>query len=170
MLHNKIDFLGSNGSTHYYLNDRTGIDSNWKAGDPYYISVDAVDGLNSADISYESHPLPNLIGEKSGDVFRRGKGITLSGTIWAYNLGSLAVGSEYLSQVFWDTALRKLIFYPLANSTQVYLWCRVNNDLSVVQTKPQDYNYRWAWTVGLRADDPRMYNYVGDTLYRSWMT
>lgn len=170
MLHKPVVYKSNDGATTFTINDQTSINANWIGGDPFYISVDSVDGLNSADISFESHPLPNMTGERSGDVFRRGKTITLSGTIWGSHLSGLTLGSEYLAQMFWETKPRKLIFYPQFTTTQVYFTCRVNNDLSVAQSKPTDWNYRWTWVVGLRADDPRMYNVTGDTIYKSWMT
>lgn len=170
MLHAPIEFLSSTESTTFTVNVQTSLNANWQGGDPYYISVDAVDGLNSADISFESHPIPNMTGEVSGDVFRRGKSIALTGTIWGRNYGSLGVAAEYLSQMFWETEQRKLRFYPLVNaSAKVYIMCRVNQDLAVVQSKPQDTVYRWAWTVGLRADSPIIYNESDDTVYKSWM-
>lgn len=170
MLHATILFPAVAGTPTYILNSQSSLNLNFTGGDPYYISVDSVDGLNSSDISFETHPIPNDTGEKSGDVFRRGKSVTLSGTIWGKNIGGLAIGAEYLSEVFWDTSMRKLYWYPLVASSQVYLNCRVFNDLSVAQIKPQERNYRWLWTVGLRADDPKIYNAVGDAVYRSWMT
>lgn len=170
MLHAPIIFRSSNEDTDFTINNQDSLNSNWTGGDPFYISVDAVDGLNSADISYEAHPLPNTTGEISGDVFRRGKTVTLTGTIWGRNLGSLGVGSEYLAHMFWETKLRKLVFSPLIGAANVYLTCRVSQDLSISQAKPTDFNYRWPWVIGLRADDPRMYNDSDDMLYRSWMT
>lgn len=171
MLHAIVSYYSADGMTEFKINDQTGINSNWTGGDPFYISVDAVDGLSSADISFESHPLPNMIGEKSGDVFRRGKTITLTGTIWGSYYNALNLGALYLEHMFWDVASRKLTFYPnAASSARVYLKTRVNNDLSISRAKPSDFVPRWGWVVGLRADDPRLYNYSGDTVYQSWMS
>lgn len=170
MLHAPIIFKSNDELTSFTINDQSSINSNWKVGDPFYISVDAVDGFYSADISYESHPLPNTTGEKSGDLFRRGKSVTLTGTIWSQNLGGLNLASEYLAQMFWETKLRKLLFYPYIGSVQAYMKCRVNNDLSVVQVKPSSFEAKWSWTVGLRADDPIIYKESNDNPFRNWQT
>ncbi len=120
------------------------------------------------DIETESHPLPNTTGEKSGDYFRRGRGITVSGTIWGRNLGGLDFGSDFLERMFWDTRMRKLCFRPLYGGAEVYYWARVLNDLSVSRQKPQEFAYRWPWTVGLRSDDPRLYYFSNNTQVKSW--
>lgn len=170
MLHAPITYRSNDDQTDFTINDRTVLDANWTGGDPYYISVDSVDGLYSADIETESHPIPMYIGERSGDIFRRGKSITVTGTIWAGNWGSLGVGAEYLAEMFYETLPRKLLFYPLVNATEiVYIYTRIQNDLSVSMSKPTDLVYRWGWTVNLRADDPRMYLDSDTSLYRSWM-
>lgn len=170
MFHSTINFLGSNGSTNYIINDQTSLNANWQTGNPYYISVDSADGIMGADISFETHELPYTTGEKSGDVFRKGAGITLTGTIWGRHLGGVMLGSSFLRQMFWDTALRKLKFYPEIGGVEAYITCRVQNDLSVAMIKPQERNYRWGWTVGLRADDPRIYKVSDNTVYWSWQT
>jgi hypothetical protein len=42
--------------------------------------------------------MPNFIGEKSGDIFRRGKTITLSGTVQAMSIGALERGAEFFNR------------------------------------------------------------------------
>lgn len=121
----------------------------------FFICVDNVDGLWGGDISYESHPIPNLIGEKSGDVFRRGKTVTLTGTIYARGMAELYEGSYYLQEMFAEVSrLRKLLFTPWNFSFQLYLSCRVNQDLAIVEST-EGQRHKWPWTVGLRCDDPR---------------
>lgn len=133
----------------------------------YYIMVNNVDGLRTADISYESHPIPNAPGEKSGDVFRRGKTITLSGYVYAAHLIALETGCDILQQMFADTGIHQLSWTRRSDSVAVYLNCRVNQDLSIVESF-DSLNYRWAWVVGLRADNPFTYAVSGGALYPAW--
>lgn len=136
---------------------------------PFYISVENVDGLDSTDISYESDPIPYAIGEVQGDVFRRGKTITLTGTIKGLNLAALEIGSQYLQGIFWGTTSGQVLGWTdLPTGIPVYIFCTVNQDLSVARLKNQDYNYTWSWTVGLRASDPRVYNGNDDTIFFWW--
>ena len=132
----------------------------------YYIMVNNVDGLRNADISYESHPIPNAPGEKSGDVFRRGKTITLSGYVYGLNLERLEEGCDYLQNMFADTGIHQLGWTRYADGVAVYINCRVSQDLAIVESF-NDLNYRWAWVVGLRADNPFTYT-GGGTLHPSW--
>ena len=170
MLQNIVTYYSANEITAYAINDRASINANWTGTLKYYISVESVDGLGGADMSTESHPNPQLIGETSGDIWRRGRGITLSGIIFAQNMGALATGAEFLEQMFWETSERKLGFFLMSDARHVYYKCRVVNDLSVAVSKPQSYAPQWSWTVGLRADDPRLYVWGGTTLAHSWQT
>jgi hypothetical protein len=155
------------GSTDYVLNDQTSMRSGWTVSPYYYIRVIGADGLYGADISSESHPIPHNIGERSGDSFRKGKGIALSGTIEGRNLSDYDVARAFLQQCFWNLAARKLIYTEI-DGTLCYYTCRVLNDLSVVETydRPQPI---WTWTVGLRCDDPRQRKVSDDSLFYSWM-
>src|SRR5437667_930530 len=108
MLGAKINFQGSDGSTANYFNDRS---TNVPDVSPfYYLKLETVDGLYGADIAYESHSIPNDIGEKSGDVNRKGKTITLAGIIWAKDYKTLEAGADALGQVFADLGSRKMIW------------------------------------------------------------
>lgn len=182
MIGSIVDFQVPDGSSGFLLNDQTSINDNFASGTGFYIQISQVDGLFGSDISYESDPLPSDIGEISGDVFRRGKGLTLSGVIYANGLANLEAGCQYLQQAFWDTgAGRKIIWNPLNRpngtpgtgidgSTAVYLKTRINNDLIISQSL-QSLNFgvvSYAWTVGLRCDDPRIYNFADDTVYLPW--
>lgn len=173
--------------TEFYINDQTSINSGFVSDgiitgtQGFYIQITQVDGLFGADISYESDPLPQDTGEISGDVFRRGKGLTLSGVIWANGLFNLEAGSQYLQSVWWKTLPKKIGWNPLnrANATPggeldtitaIYLHARVNNDLVISQAL-SNFSYGVVsvpWTVGLRADDPRIYNWADDTVYLPW--
>jgi hypothetical protein len=133
----------------------------------YYIAVTNVDGLYTSDISYESHPLPNITGEKSGDVFRRGKTITLSGNITGHNFSYLLNGVDYLYNMFASTTIHELGWTRQNDSMAVYINCRVQQDLSVVESIGSLLP-RFAWVIGLRADNPRSYKQSDDTLYPSW--
>ena len=135
----------------------------------YYIMLKNVEGLRNSDISFESNPIPNAVGEKSGDVFRRGKTITLSGVIYALNLETLELGADYLQQMFASTAIQELGWTRYADDVPVYIHCRVNQDLTIVESFDSD-TYRWPWVVGLRADIPFTYKQSDDSLHPSWQT
>ncbi len=155
------------GGTPLVINDNANQPQLEAQSPYYYIQVTSVDGLSSADISYESHPVPYSIGEVSGDVFRRGKSISLSGKIKGLNLQYLEIGCDFLEQMFADRAKRKLSWTRWSDDVTIYLGCRINNDLSVVRSF-EDGKYQWGWTVGLRADDPRTYRLDDDTVYPTW--
>lgn len=167
MFGSAINFKSSDGITDFIINDRVNHPKLWAQSPYYYIMVNNVDGLYGADLSIESHPLPNYIGEKSGDIFRRGKTITISGTIQAANFGALERGAEFLQQMFADTGLRKLIWTRWSDSIQVYYIARINQDLAISQTI-SDLSYRYNYTVAVRADDPRTYKVSDDTVYPTW--
>lgn len=133
----------------------------------YYIALTNVDGLYTSDISYESHPLPYTIGEKSGDVFRRGKTITLSGNITGHNYSYLLNGVDYLARMFASTDMEQLSWTRQNDGVSVYINCRVQQDLSIVESV-NSLLPRFAWVIGLRADNPRTYNVSGGALYPSW--
>ena len=136
MIGRPITFF-SPGGTAYTINNN-GSQPNLEAQSPYYyIQVVSVDGLSSADISYESHPVPYSIGEVSGDVFRRGKSIALTGKVKGLNLQYLEIGAEYLEQMFAEREIRKLAWTRWIDNVDIYLGCRVNNDLSIVRTLSQ---------------------------------
>lgn len=133
----------------------------------YYVLVNNVDGLRNADISYESHPIPNAVGEKSGDVFRRGKTITLSGYVYGQNLAKLEEGCDYLQQMFTTTAQGELGWTRISDNVDVYIRCRINQDLSIIEGFQNDI-YRVAWVVGLRSDTPYTYRASDDVIYPTW--
>jgi hypothetical protein len=162
-----INYEGAGGSPNYVLNDRTSQPLLWQQSPFYYIHVEDVEGLRAAEMSTESHPIPNNIGERSGDIFRRGKAITISGRIEAMSLGYLEQGADWLQLAFTDTSKRRLIWPRWADGVSIYLTCRVVNDLSVVETVVSD-KYQWEFVVGLRADDPRTRNASGGGIYPSW--
>lgn len=168
MLHRPVIFRSADGMTDFTLNDRASANASFTISPYYYISLTDVDGIRSADMSTESVPLPNTIGEKSGDTFRRGKGISLSGTIEGRSFGDLENAADYLEEMFWDTAERQLIWYPWNSTLQIYVFARVNNDLAIPMSKDTGGRVIWHWAVGLRADDPRFYNLSDDQVYKSW--
>lgn len=145
----------------YKINDQTTL--NLSVSPNYYIRVTSVDGLFNNDISYEAHPIPANIGERSGDVLRRGKGITLKGDIRALNMGKLREAQRYLQQMFWSTAIQKLRFTQWGEP-EIYLNCRVSQDLEMVDEVTQ-HEPLALWVVGLRADDPRTYLSSNDSIY-----
>jgi hypothetical protein len=147
----------------FTINDRTYIDlliSPW-----YYIKVDTVDGYWGADISAESHPVPGAHREVSGDTFRRGKTITLSGTIRARGLLELRQAQRYLQMMFWDVSgPRKLIHQTWEVDEEIYFWCKPIQDVAMVERVEND-DYRTQWSVALRVDDPRTRKLSDDTFY-----
>jgi len=169
MLGSYIKFYTVAGSDSWTINDRSSSNAMWSVHPYYYISVSSVDGLTNADVSYESHPIPNATGEKSGDVFRRGKTITLTGKITALNLGALSTGAEYLAQMFNETGIRKLVFKRLQDSVVVYYKGRISQDLTIVESF-ENGKYEWDWVVGIRCDNPRTYKVSDNSLYPSWQT
>lgn len=164
MFGSAINFKSANGSTDYKINDRANQPLLWGQSPFYYVTVSNVDGLYGADLEIETHPIPNFIGEKSGDIFRRGKTITLSGNIQAASLGALHRGAEFLQQMFTETARRHLIWTRWADGVQVYYVARVNQDLAISETA-SDRSYRYNYTVAVRAEDPRTYKVSDNTLY-----
>lgn len=155
MLGKPIQYKSVDEGTTFTINDRAF--ESLMIAPFYFICVETVDGLWGADISFESHPIPNLIGEKSGDVFRRGKTITLTGRIYARGMAELYEGSYYLQNMFAEVdGPRKLLFTPWNYNAQLYLKCRVIQDLTIVEST-ESLSHRWPFTVGLRADDPRTY-------------
>src|SRR3972149_11156674 len=132
----------------------------------YYIQVQSVDGLYGSDFSYESHPVPNAIGEKSGDEFRRGKTITLTGTIWARDMAALMSGNYLLMEMLAERSIKKLIFTPFNYGQQLYINCRPYQDLSVTEAIQETFGvHRFAYTFGLRADDPRSRLVSNDSVF-----
>jgi len=115
MFPTKLTLYSSDGSSNWVINDRATQTKLWAQSPYYYISAESVDGLYSSDISYETHPIPNEVGEFSGDVFRRGKTVTITGNVTALSLGALERGVDYLYQAFADTGRRKLLWTRLAD-------------------------------------------------------
>lgn len=167
MFGSAINLKSANGSTNFIINDRANQPKLYAQSPYYYIFVQNVDGLYGADLSLESHPIPNFIGEKSGDIFRRGKTITISGYVQGLSMGALERGAEFLQQMFTETAKRQLIWTRWADGVQVYYVVRINQDLAISQSA-SDASYRYNYTVAVRADDPRTYKVSDNTIYPTW--
>lgn len=167
MIKGVIKYRSVDGSTDYILNDQASMRSKWTIAPWWYIKVETADGLFGADISSESNPIPHAIGERSGDTYRKGKGISLNGTIEGRNITDMEAATRYLQPAFWDARPRKLI-YTEYDGTVCYFLCRVLNDLSISVTYSVQ-NPRWTWTVGLRCDDPRQRKLSDNSLFYSWM-
>ena len=159
----------TDGGTTYTINNRAGQPLLHEQSPYYYISVTNIDGLRNADISYESHPIPNATGEKSGDVFKRGKTIAISGHVYGLNLGKMEEGCDYLGQMFNSTALRPLSWTRKSDGIAVYMNCRVNQDLTIVE-RIEDTSYRWAWLIVLRSDMPFTYRVSNGSVYPTWQS
>lgn len=169
-----IRFPAVAGTPDYTINDRSKIPTSGAWAAPYYfIGVDQVDGFWGADVSYESHPIPGKIGERSGDVFRRGKSIVLTGRIEARGLSTYREAERFLNEMFWDTSKRKLHVQFWNDGFEIYITCRLNQDLTIVENKnawSPASGFKGQWTVGLRADNPRTYKTSDNTLYPTWQT
>lgn len=167
MFPSRLTFFNGGETGSFIINDRAGSPDLWSESPYYYISADSVDGLRGADISSEAHPIPNAIGESPGDVFRRGKTITISGKVKALNLSALEQGVDYLEEMFAEKNLRKLVMTRWADGITVYFNCQINQDLAVVETI-DSFDYQYLFTVGLRASDPRSRKFSDDTVYPPW--
>lgn len=166
MLGHIIDYRSTGGSS-FVINDRAPIlTGNWTSPF-YYIQVVSVDGHFGADISYEAHPIPNYPGEKSGDVFRRGKTITFSGTIWGRGISEIYSGADFLQRMLAEKELRKLVFIPWNHNIQLYYNCRPYQDLVIIESL-QSAVPRFEYTFALRADDPFSYTLSGNALFPTW--
>lgn len=133
----------------------------------YWAELRSIDGLFGADISYESHSIPGVIGEKSGDVLRRGKTITFTGFLWGRNVRNMRDGQFALMQALADKAIHELVFTPMGFAASVYIKCRVSQDLVIVEQQ-DDLLMRRAFTFSLRADDPRIRKVSDDSVFPSW--
>lgn len=166
MLGHPIDYRDS-GDNSFIINDRTPIlTGNWESP-YYYIQVTSVDGHFGGDLSYESHPIPNAIGEKSGDVFRRGKTLTLSGTIWGRGISEIYSGADFLQQMLADTSQRQLVFKPWNHDIFLYYICRPYQDLVITESFDSQ-TPKFQFTFALRADDPRSYKFSDNSIFPTW--
>jgi len=166
MLGHTIDYRSS-GGTSFIFNDRSIISSgNW-ASPFYYIQVESVDGHFGADLSVESHPIPNAIGEKSGDIFRRGKTLTFSGKIYGRGLSEIYTGADFLAEMLAETAERKLVFTPWNHGIQLYYNCRPFQDLQISEQFDSNV-FRFGFVFGLRCDDPRSRKLSDDSVFPTW--
>jgi hypothetical protein len=153
----------------FYINDRT-LDA-LNASPFYSIRVANVDGIWGTDRSIESHPIPSTLGERHGDNFKRGKTITLSGTVQGLNLRNLREGQQRLKQALWTDAEFPLKFTMWDDTaTLVYYTVYVSQDLDMPETQDTYDRYIRQWTVALRADDPRTRKVSDSTVYPTWQT
>lgn len=160
-----------NGFTFNKQSDRT-----LSASPFYWVNVRNVDGYYGDEIRYESHPIAGGDGERSGKPFKAGKQLVLSGEIWAQSLRILRVAEEKLQETFWTETAHNLlhhtwITYEAAgrsdSSGRVYFICKVAQPLVIADTI-DGYNYKANWTVGLKADDPRLFKESDNSKYYSW--
>lgn len=164
MLGHTIDYRSTGGAS-FIFNSRI----NYNTTSPfYYIQVESVDGHFGSDLSYESHPIPNAPGEKSGDVFRRGKTLTFSGKIYGRALSEVYQGAHFLQHMLAETALRKLVFTPWDHGIQLYYNCRPYQDLAVTEQFDAEQKFVLAYVFGLRADDPFSYKLSDNSLFPTW--
>jgi hypothetical protein len=134
----------------------------------YWAEVKSVDGLFGADISTESHPIPNATGERSGDFFRRGKTLTVSGILWARNVHDMRVGQLAIESALWSLEPSQFRF-TFWGQPQVYLMCRVVQDVAMGEEQVDD-KARRRFTFALRADDPRMRRVDNNASWPNWRT
>lgn len=129
----------------------------------YFARLDSVDGLWGADLDYESYPIAGAIGERSGDVIRRGRTITLTGVIEAASLGALRACSRAMQAAVNDKLKHNLTF-TLTGEPQIYFKCRVSGDLVIVEQQKDLRPWR-PFVVAFRADDPRSRKVSDNTVY-----
>lgn len=158
MIGKPINYKSFSEGTTYTINDRS--QEALTAAPFYWICVESVDGVFGADLSLEMHPIPNLIGDKSGDAFRRGKTLTFSGRIYGRGLAELYEGAYYLERMLAELKVRKLEFTPWNFNLLLHYKCVPSQDLSV-NMQPGSKSYNWPYTFALRAPDPRSYNAAG---------
>jgi len=163
MLGHVIDYRSSGGSS-FIINNR--IDYN-SVAPFYYIQVESVDGHFGADISYEAHPIPNAIGEKSGDVFRRGKTLTLSGKIYGRGISEIYSGADFLGSALAERVIRKLVYIPWNHNIQLYFNCRPYQDLSITESFESNVP-KFSFVFGLRCDDPRSRKLSDDSVFPTY--
>jgi len=170
MIERPIKYRNVAGSSDFTIND--GSKKSLLVAPYYHISVDSVDGFWGADISFESHPIPGATGEVSGDIYRRGKTITVSGTITARGLSELRQGQRYLAEMLNETsAKRKFIFQLWNDNFEIYIWCRPIQDLAMVERiDTPNSNFKVLYTFALKADKPYTYKLSDNTLYPTWQT
>lgn len=167
LLRGEIIYRSFDGGTDYTLNDQTSINSGFEIAPYYYIRVNSNEGFYGTDVETESYPIPHANWERSGDTFRRGKGFALAGYIEGRNLNVMTDAAEYLMATFWDTRNRKLIWKWKTTGDDVYMTVRIVNDITIVENY-ESFSPRWAWSVGLRADDPRIRKLSDNTLWYGW--
>lgn len=158
------------GSTNLTINDRAGADLSTSPN--YWINVRSADGLYGEDERYESHPIPGGDGERSSTPLKAGKQIVLTGEIWAQGLDALRAGEEALQEAFWSGAKFQLKFntwtsYSADPSNFLYYTVRKNQPLVIVDDFSEG-KMKQNWTIGLRADDPRLYSDVSNAPVFSW--
>ena len=97
MIGRAVNFKSSSGGN-FIINNQISQPGLHSQSPYWFVFLDSVDGLSSADISYESHPVPYGIGEVSGDVLRRGKSITLSGRVKGMTVKAVETVLNFLSK------------------------------------------------------------------------
>jgi hypothetical protein len=150
------------------INDGTKADL--RVSPNYWIPVTSADGLFGDEVRTETHPNPCGPGEVHGAVNRSGKQLVLSGRVYALGLHALRVGELKLMEMFYDLQEHQLKFYFSPSFAQTYITCYCNQPLVIVDEWSNGGDiWRQDWTVGLRADDPTIFNVSGGTKFQSWM-
>lgn len=153
-------------------------DSDLSSSPYYWIPVTSVDGYYGDEIRYESHPIAGADGERSSTPLKSGKQLVLTGEIRALNLRLLRGAEEVLQEALWSGAKFNLLFHTWKSyaeggytdsSNRLYFKVRVNQPLVIVD-QITSHEYKQNWTVGLRADDPRIYEESDDSTYHSWQS
>jgi hypothetical protein len=154
-----------NGMT---MNRQDVLDANLRISPFYVVKVENVDGLWDAELSDETHPIPQAVGTMSGDTFTRGKTLTFSGYVEGLNLSYLRTGQRDLQQCLVDRLFHQFRF-RLWNEEEVYLNMRTKQDLSMPESQ-RDLRFRRTFVFSLYADDPRTRRVSDDALYPAFQS
>jgi hypothetical protein len=134
----------------------------------YWYRVTSVDGIWDSPVRFETHPIPQKNGSRSGDAFYSGKTITISGQIVAVSLGTLHVAQRGLQQAFYDMLDYDLTF-TMNGEPNLFITCRKNQPIAMAETQ-ETSDFRRSFVIQLIADDPLMYQVGGSTVYPVWTT
>jgi hypothetical protein len=150
--------------------------------DPFgWYQLLSVDGLWDQDIRFESYNLPQQDGARSGDTYKTGKTIVLSGMVVAADMPHLRNMQRALINAFADRAQHKLFFsvmdtgghrdagggmnaFDTVTTTDLYVTCRKSQKIDMPETQP-GFGWKRPFTIQLFADDPLIYVQGTDAIY-----
>ncbi len=127
----------------------------------WWVEIVTIDGLWDADIVDERFPIPAQSGERSGDDFYSGKTITINAIIHARTPDGLRSGQRAVQAAFADIDIHPLYMRSWVDANRLYVNCRKIQPLAMTEGIPSVAKpWERAFTVAVRADDPRIYSTV----------